>query len=439
MTVSNSNSKNNYIANGTNTTFVYAFKIFEASELIVYVNDAVVTNYTVTGVGDANGGTIVFNTAPANNARVTILRNIPLTQLINLPSGDNDPSIQMTEGLDRCVMLAQKFFEELSRCIKVSPSSTAQINIPSAEPSKAIGWNGAGDALVNLAVVGGALLGDQDILGWLKASSYLESQLFNVVQGGISDTEFGIDYYRTGSTQRDAVDAILELATSTVQASQGYTGNGTQTVFTVSFYVLAAVDLQVKVNGSVVTNYTVQNVGRRNGEMTVTFASAPANGAVILFERINLTKYVLRKTIGLFSQHDKNVKLNYIDMTSEFTEFARGIRLPINPNAPVSVTSDVTDCNGVLRHGCHVASNGAFASKGQRGIAGIIKFGNGAYDITLTSNAPSYSHPTVTPITTVADITATAIQQAVNVYRVYTKLARTDIFTDCQFDFGLYY
>jgi hypothetical protein len=441
MTVTNQNFRNNYVANGTNTSFSYTFKIFKNTDIAVYVNDVLISSgYTVTDVGVDAGGEVVFSTAPVNNSRVTLLRNELFTQEINPGFGDNDPSEQIEEGLDRSVFRDQYLLELINRCLQLSPSSSASIRIPTAEANKAIGWNSAGDALVNLAVEGGALLGNQDIVGWLKASSFLESQLFNVVQGGASDTEFGLDFYRTGSTQRDAVYSILELATNTVQASQAYTGNGTTTVYAVHFYVLASTDFQVKVNGTIATNYTLQNVGRRNGEMTVTFATAPSNGAIIILERINLTKYNLRKTIGLFSQHDKNEKLNYVDVTSEFTEFARGIRLPINPNAPTYSPQDIYDCNGVLRAGCHAqGTNSSFGGNGQRGITSLSKVGTGIYDVTVAFTAPTYAHPTITPVTTLSDITASCVRTSGTVFRIYTKLARTDTFTDCQFYFGLFY
>lgn len=446
MTVQSETSKVIYSGNGSTTVFSTVFAFLNNADVKVVLTNtsnietllSIGTHYTLTGAGGASGN-VTMITAPASGEKLTIYREPPITQGTDYINGDSFDAESHEKALDKLTHIVQSLFEKVSRTVKIPISSTASINIPSATPNSAIGWNGAGTELINLAVVGGALLGNQDIAGWLKATDYLQSREFKILQDGVSDSSFGINYYRAGSTQRDALDEILELSESQVQASNTYTQSGSTTVYAVTFYVLATADLQVKVNGTIVTNYTVQFVGRRNGEMTITFSSAPANGATILIERINLSKYTLRKSMGLFSQHDKNVKLNYIDMTTEFTEFARGIRLPINPNTPVLVNTDIFDCNGVLRHGCHVQGGGNFGGDGQRGVSGITKFGTGAYDLTMTVNAPSYAHPTVTPVTTVADITATAIRQASNVYRIYTKLARTDTFIDCQFYFGLFY
>lgn len=441
MTVSNSNSKNNYIANGTNTTFVYAFKIFEASELIVYVNDAVVTNYTVTGVGDANGGTIVFSTAPANNAKVTILRNIPLTQLINLPSGDNDPSIQMTEGLDRCVMLAQKFFEELSRCIKVSPSSTAQINIPSAEPNKAIGWNGAGDALVNLAVVGGALLGNQDIVGYLKVSDSLEAKSLTLAKASPSDIYSAI-YWRRYGTAEGGLDAFVDFVeppASDVTDSNSQTATAGQTVFKVPVFVLQASDLQVKVNGTIVTNYTVSNVGYRNGEMYVTFVSAVATGATVLFERINLNNYRPLMSIGMLDPTDKTKKVNYIDLNVGNVEFNRGIRLPVNPNMTVTDQANhIYDCNGVVRHCGEVSAVGVLIDP--RGVLSVSKTGTGQYVITCARTFPIATTFAVNPYV-ISNVNAyvSAGSVGTSAFTVQTRNASTNTLVDAPFCFAVFY
>ena len=70
MTISSTTVKNSYSGNGTLTTFNYTFKIFADSDLQVIIRDAsanetvktLTTHYTVTGAGNANGGTIVFTT-----------------------------------------------------------------------------------------------------------------------------------------------------------------------------------------------------------------------------------------------------------------------------------------------------------------------------------------------------------------------------------------
>lgn len=68
-----------------------------------------------------------------------------------------------------------------------------------------------------------------------------------------------------------------------------YTANGLTTVFAYEFYLISASDIQVTINGSEVTSgYTVSGVGNTGGG-EVTFLTAPANGATVIFERATPT------------------------------------------------------------------------------------------------------------------------------------------------------
>ena len=65
-----------------------------------------------------------------------------------------------------------------------------------------------------------------------------------------------------------------------------YTANGLTTVFTYQFYIISASDLEVSINGSVVASgYTVSGVGNKDGG-DITFLTPPANGAVVMLERV---------------------------------------------------------------------------------------------------------------------------------------------------------
>lgn len=76
-----------YLATGSETTFAYPFRIFEESDLQVYVNSILQTpntHYTVTGIGSAGGGNVLFVSAPAANASVVILRHFRALSLFDI-------------------------------------------------------------------------------------------------------------------------------------------------------------------------------------------------------------------------------------------------------------------------------------------------------------------------------------------------------------------
>ena len=128
MTVSSSTNKVSYSGNGSLTTFAYTFKIFDQSDLVVILRAAdgtetvqtITTHYTVSGVGSASGGNVVFGSAPASGVTVVILRSQPLTQGLDLVANDPFPAESLEEALDKLVFMTQKHEEELSRAIKGS-------------------------------------------------------------------------------------------------------------------------------------------------------------------------------------------------------------------------------------------------------------------------------------------------------------------------------
>ena len=134
MTISSTTVKNSYSGNGTLDTFNYTFKIFADADIQVIIRDAtatetvktLTTHYTVTGAGNANGGTIVFTTGniPTSTETVVIRRASPQTQAIDYIANDPFPAESHEEGLDRSMMAIQQLQEEIDRSIKLSRTNT---------------------------------------------------------------------------------------------------------------------------------------------------------------------------------------------------------------------------------------------------------------------------------------------------------------------------
>lgn len=117
MTVSTATSFNSYAGNGSTTSFAYAFKIFQDSNLVVtLVNDTtgvettqtLTTDYTVTGAGSDSGGNVVFGTAPASGNTAVIRRVLPVTQETNYVPNDPFPAEAHEDALDKLTMLVQQ-------------------------------------------------------------------------------------------------------------------------------------------------------------------------------------------------------------------------------------------------------------------------------------------------------------------------------------------
>ena len=134
MTVSTTIIKSSHNGNGSTTTFAYNFKIFADTDLVVIIRSStgtettktLTTHYTVSGAGDASGGSITFTSGniPASGETVVIRRNVPQTQAIDYIANDPFPAETNEEGLDRATMIAQQISEEADRSIKLSRTNT---------------------------------------------------------------------------------------------------------------------------------------------------------------------------------------------------------------------------------------------------------------------------------------------------------------------------
>ena len=103
MTISSITVKNSYSGDGSTTTFNYTFKIFADSDLQVIIRSStatetvktITTHYTVTGAGNANGGTVVFTAGniPASGETVVLRRAVPQTQAIDYIANDPFPAM----------------------------------------------------------------------------------------------------------------------------------------------------------------------------------------------------------------------------------------------------------------------------------------------------------------------------------------------------------
>jgi len=134
MTISSTTVKNSYAGDNSTTTFSYTFKIFQDSDIQVIIRSAngtettktITTHYTVTGAGNAGGGSVIFTAGniPTSTQTVVLRRNIPQTQSIDYIANDPFPAESHEEGLDRATMAIQQLQEEVTRSLKLSKTNT---------------------------------------------------------------------------------------------------------------------------------------------------------------------------------------------------------------------------------------------------------------------------------------------------------------------------
>jgi hypothetical protein len=181
MTITSNILRRDYTANGVNTSYAFDFPIFYESNatpkfsLEVIVADTTgaettkieTTDYTITYNttdyvnGVINQGNVVFNTAPANNYTISLLRKVNFTQNNDITTSGSDalPGTALEGSLDKLTLMLLEQKESLNRVFKLPKSSllnNIEFPIGTSQANQVITVNNDGDNLTtkDLADVG---------------------------------------------------------------------------------------------------------------------------------------------------------------------------------------------------------------------------------------------------------------------------------------------
>lgn len=162
MTVPTEINRNNYPATGGENTFPYTFRIFDESELKVYITDTngvsvlqtLGSDYTVTGVLSYTGGNVTFTDNPTVDYTVSILRQPANTQDTSLQDQSAYSPTSVENALDLLTMQVQAIQGEVNRSIKIPVSEvgiTDIVDLPTADnrANMALTFDADGNATVS--------------------------------------------------------------------------------------------------------------------------------------------------------------------------------------------------------------------------------------------------------------------------------------------------
>lgn len=199
MTVENTTSIVQYDGDGVATVFPVPFRFFENTDLdVVRVTalDVVVpltlgTDYTVSGAGEINGGSITTSLAAATGEQIVIARLLPLTQETDLRNqGNFFPEIH-EDVFDRLTMLIQQLSAVTGRAltrprdgVNWDAQNRRINNLGSAQRPTDAANLGDVTGAVNSAITGEALAraeGDANLQRQIGGQIPLESSRFSPI------------------------------------------------------------------------------------------------------------------------------------------------------------------------------------------------------------------------------------------------------------------
>lgn len=144
-----------YTGDGSQTVFTYPFPIFADADMEVYEDTTLKTltaDYTVSGAGDSNGGDVTFITAPANQAVVTLRRQMAIKRTTDFQESGEFRAKVINDELDITAAGLQQVEIEAKRGLKLSATDLADtLTIPdkTSRASKFLGFDADGDAIAS--------------------------------------------------------------------------------------------------------------------------------------------------------------------------------------------------------------------------------------------------------------------------------------------------
>lgn len=148
-----------YTGNNTTTEFPLPYITFEESHvkvtrLVISTDvESVVSDseYSITGINDAGGPTVVFTTPPTTDHQITVERVLPLSQIADYLANQGFPADDHEKQMDRAMQILQQQQISLNRTMKIRVSDYDNIDLvlPSPTANKILGWNSAGTGIEN--------------------------------------------------------------------------------------------------------------------------------------------------------------------------------------------------------------------------------------------------------------------------------------------------
>jgi len=243
MTISSTVNRNDYIGNGSVNTYSYSFKVFLSSELLVTVRNlsnvettlSLTTDYTVTGVGDTAGGTIVLvNSSQAwltsgnltTNFRLTIRRVRVLTQLTSIRNQKDFFASTHEDVFDKHIMIDQQVQDSLARSLKLKETEAGtaaltEIPVVADRASKVLAFDSLGRPIAQSNVPTSGVTATAYIETLLDDTTAAAARTTLVISAEVSPSAIAVNQNNyAGAT----VDGSLVLARLTASAPVNITG-----------------------------------------------------------------------------------------------------------------------------------------------------------------------------------------------------------------------
>lgn len=156
MTILDNGKRNQYTATSGQTVFVYDFEIFESGDIRVYRGDtllALTTDYTLTGVGDNNGGNVTLTSGATAGDIYTIFRQVTPERTTDYQESGQFLAQELNDDFDRLWAVIQEQETAISRTLQLAEQTTASLPLllEDGTAGNLLRWNDTATGIDNVA------------------------------------------------------------------------------------------------------------------------------------------------------------------------------------------------------------------------------------------------------------------------------------------------
>jgi hypothetical protein len=388
MTITALPSRNEYTATAGQTLFSYTFKIFESTDLNVYVTPAgqdaddvtdIVTGYSVTGLGDEDGGTITLVAAASIGDLVTIVSDIPENRTTDYQDNGDFLPDTVNADFDRVVSLTKQIDEKVNRSLisKESQQGSKPLTLPEPSSLQFLRWRSDLQGMENVDLTSFGDPTDSSVINYNEGSTGSINRTVEAkLQEMVSVADFGA--FGDGATDYSTeIQAALDSGASAVFFSAGeYRAVGLNFNDNQKLYAGALGRVTIKNldnsstpiirNADQVTtervNVCLENItfdgNKANSDQSTNAASAVTCSGVIGFRVVNcIFQNASGYGLALQAFAGSSIPTSQRDIYIENCEFnTNGDGTSFAPGTTFD-GFDVKDCKGLTMIGCSATGN----------------------------------------------------------------------------------
>ena len=231
MTVSALITRNDITATASQTVFIYTFRVIEATDMAVYQNGVLLSSgYTVTGVNNTTGGTVVLDVGASAGQIVSLVLAMPLDRTTNYQNSGKFLADDVNEDFDKIYIGAIQNENLNDRSLRLKDVEPPTTGVDMTIPLKA---DRKGKFLAFDSVTGGPIVG--------SGAAFFDSAAWSVYDftGDGSTVAFTLGSNpATENNTQVYIDGVY-------QQKNGYSVSGTVLTFSVAPPNLSTIEVMV--------------------------------------------------------------------------------------------------------------------------------------------------------------------------------------------------